>query len=115
MRLGPETLLLWNVGTILFDSERIREFEERELTDRLEAGTAYNRSRLPPQVLLRALTHDEWFEAPKRKEGKRKGRKEMETGEERKGLVKQLRSPLRDREKVKKMNLAQKGASPIPS
>ena len=78
----------YGMSAPFFDSERIREFEERELTERLEAGTAYNRSRLPPQVLLRALTNDEWFEAPKRKEGKGKGGKKWKKGEERKGLVK---------------------------
>ena len=70
----------YGMSAPFFDFERIREFEERELTERLEAGAAYNRSRLPPEVLQRALTNDEWFEAPKRKEGKGKGGKKWNKG-----------------------------------
>ena len=62
-----------------FDFERILEAEEEELDARLLAGTSYGRSQLPRSLLQRALENDLWYEVPKgkfrREKGKGKGKK----------------------------------------
>ena len=97
-----------------FDSERIREFEENELADRLEAGAALGRSRLPPEVLRRALSNDQWFEAPDEKKEKeeRDGGKEKEERKERIGQT--LKSYPKRKEKVTNVPCP-RDEGPIPS
>ena len=62
-----------------FDFERIRAAEEVELDTRVRAGASYGRSQLPRTLLQRALENDLWYEVPKgkfrREKGKGKGKK----------------------------------------
>ena len=62
-----------------FDLERIRAAEEVELDTRIRAGTSYGRTQLPRELLNRALENDLWYEVPKgkfrREKGKGKGKK----------------------------------------
>ena len=70
-----------------FDFERIRAAEEVELDTRIRAGTSYGRTQLPRELLNRALENDLWYEVPKgkfrREKGKGKKGKDGKKGEKR--------------------------------
>ena len=77
--MDSKAILLRPSGALFFDLERIRAAEEVELDTRIRAGTSYGRTQLPRELLQRALENDLWYEVPKgkvrREKGKGKGKK----------------------------------------
>ena len=98
-----------------FDFERILEAEEEELDARLLAGTSYGRSQLPRSLLRRAPENDLWYEVPKGKFRREKGKGKGKKGKDgKKGEKKGKNRSRREKEKERTTVLCPEVESQIP-